>query len=229
MAITVHASTENPVPEGAANDTDITLPGTPAENDIIVVVCGRDSSSAPSAILTSGYTSAFNGASGDASLQIAWKRMSSTPDSVVRIDALNGVGTPTVVYVMRGANTTTAEDAAATSAGVASGVDSPPITTVTDGAWVLSAGCVSDALVETAATAPSSYGNLITEQVNATRDATVVASWREITTAGAEDPGPYGGVGTTNSISVSWALRPFVEAVASLVIPPSPFAHMLVR
>lgn len=190
----------------AINDGDVTLDLSGLsllENDVVVLVASGGVS-APS-MTTSGYTATVVGTT-----ILAWKRMGSTPDTsaVVNITGISSLfASAAVAIAFRGVDTTTAMDATITSAN-SSGTnpDSPSITTVTDGAGVISAfgSFVADAAV----TAPSGYGDQVDIASTDTVPATAGMAWLTKASAGAEDPASWTNVSSGTWAAFTVALRP---------------------
>jgi hypothetical protein len=156
--------------------------------------------------LPSGYTNGQNGNANDVFYRWSYKFMGSTPDTTA-----TGLSSSSVHIAMafRGVNTTTPLDATSpTRATNTSGMPNPPsITTVTANAWVIAMGYLDDDLVT--ATAPTNFTLLRTANYGSSgAGGTVMAARREKTTAGAEDPGVFGGGGTDAWVGTTAALRP---------------------
>jgi hypothetical protein len=193
----------------AINDGDptLTLP-TMQENDVVVIsACGGGS--APT-MTTSGYTITNTGGSNASSI-VAWKRMGASPDATAVVNVTGAASlyaSAAVATVFRGVDTTTAIDATITIADGGSGSpDSPSITTVTDGAGVISAMGLFNTL-DTSVTAPSGYGDQVDIAGDDSADATAGLAWLTKVSAGAENPAAW-----TNVTSGLWgaatiALRP---------------------
>ena len=208
MAITRVGETEN----SAINDGDITLDLTGIsllENDIVVIMA-YGGASAP-AMTTGGYDETTSGLG-----LLAWKRMGASPDSsaVVNITGASLENASAAVAIaFRGVDATTAMDATITSAtGSSTNPDSPSITTVTDGAAVISA--FGSSVNDPSVTAPSGYG----DQVNNTSIDTVSAAagmaWLTKATAGAENPASW-----TDVSDASWSA--FTVALRPVTVPPA--------
>jgi hypothetical protein len=118
--------------------------------------------------------------------------MGASPDSSVDIDDDGDTARASgaLVYVLRGVDTSQPYDANAIL-GVASGaVNSAEITTVTNGAWVITFG--GSTALDTTVTAPTNYENQLDITGNdTTNDITMVGATRLIASAGAENPGAW--------------------------------------
>jgi hypothetical protein len=192
---------------------NLTLPGTPLENDIVVVAFGNDNFVAGVTINTSDYVAihSIGGGSGTPGRWIAYKRMGSTPDTVVNVDS-EGADSAVVIQVWRGVDTTTALDATPTNTtGTSASADPPSITTVTNGALVFAVAIFDDDDAAATATAPSGYTNLIagdTGNASTSVGATVMMASKTVATAGAEDPAAFGGTADDQWAAITFALRP---------------------
>lgn len=180
-----------------------------AENDVVFVLAAGD----PNAVVnidmsgvvsTSGYTLAtelYGDSTYDCNFALFYKKMSSSPDSMV---TLTSTAYDSRVYVWRGLDTTTPIDVTITTAtGTGPNPNSPSVTPITAGAVVLSLGASSS--FSPPSTAPSGYSNV------GSGNKCVAAS--KTWTSGAEDPGAWsGGVGPTYAwCACSVALRPAVS------------------
>lgn len=209
MAITfVGAATQ----EVEATGVDITLPNL-LENDIVLIGGAEDTQTAPTAPNTAGYTELFQPSvsSNAPCCGLWWKRMGSTPDTVVNVDEFSAGTSATAFVIMcfRGVDTTTAVDATTTNANGATGdPDAPSITTVTNGAVVVAFGFIDDD--EITSCSLSGYSNVNFQAANdgvGTR-ASAMAGWIEKATAGAEDPPAFVTDGDDQWHAASVALRP---------------------
>lgn len=193
----------------ATNGGNVTLALTGAqENDIVLVFGGHPfrSGSVAAGISTAGYTTLFSAdTTPNVSFVVAWKRMGASPDAnVVGLGSGNASdATAYGAYILRGVDTTTAIDTATQNA---VGVDAPSITTVTDLAWVVV--CTGTAVVDSTPGTITNYTNIGNTAGNDTVDITIACATREIATAGAENPGAWSSLTSTNARSVTVALRP---------------------
>lgn len=202
-----------------ANDTDVTvtLPVGTTTNDVVYVFFAYgDPTDRDVTTVTSGYTELadlFSNDNRDINFGAYRKVMGGSPDTQVVLDvptATGNIGAAAAVYVLRGVDTTTPEDATTTTAtGIdGSSVDPSSTTTVTDGAWVLAgAGWTNPAVP----TAPTNYSNLVQTFGDDAQDGAIMSATRLITTAGAENPGVFGntiGAGTDAWAAATVAVRP---------------------
>lgn len=139
------------------------------------------------------------------------KVMGVTPDTSLTMTGTGNAGdaSAAIAIALRGVNTTTPEDATATTAAASNltNPDCPSITTVTNGAWVMAfAGSKqSDASVVT----PSGYSNTTSVLGTGTlRNAQLYAATKLVSTAGAEDPAAWGTWGAGDNATATVAARP---------------------
>jgi len=196
---------------------DVTLPGPPQEDDIVIVGLGSDYNSGQCIINTTGYTELYNDGSGGVPVAVlAYKIMGATPDTLVNVQKDGTMrNMAVVIQVWRGVDTTTPIDATPTTASSSTGMpNSPSYTPVTDGALVFTVGFLDDdnCTTVTAPTTPSpgfsnlTYGSADTDG----NGITVMMASLEQATAGTIDPGIFTGTGSTDDEwhAVTFALRP---------------------
>jgi len=223
MAITVVAQKGFIVSSAASGSVNEALPGTPAENDIVVVglasdgrVRGDGSAGDGGIAPAAGYTTIIGSAGGTTpGYQWAWKRMGATPDTTVEILHSNGSAGGTqagVIQLVRGVDATTALDVTSPAAatGASGNPDPPTITPVTDNALVMAFGALDDDPVESSAGAPTNYGDLSAKDSEqaAGSAATVFLASRTLATAAAEDPGAFTSDGSDQWAAGTAAFRP---------------------
>jgi hypothetical protein len=217
MAWTKVAQTTFTVASGTGTESK-TLPGSPQQNDIVIVCVASDVDNIH-VTAGQGYTVIGSEEDLNPSHEIAAKRMGASPDTSVEIDQANGAVGAGLIQIWRGADTTTFQDMAATTASGASGNPNPPsATTVTDGALVIAVGFLDDDDVASSVTAPTGYSNLLaadTGQSSTTVGCTVMIASLEKATAGAEDPGVFGTSGSDAWQAYTFALRPAGDVATS--------------
>jgi len=108
-----------------------------------------------------------------------------------------------------------------TTPGVSSGnagmPNSPAITTVTNGDVIVSLGFLDDDVVASSVTAPTGYSLIGAAQYGtAGNGATVMAAFVQQPTAGATNPGAFGGTGTDAWVGSTFALRPIAGAIPQI-------------
>lgn len=191
---------------------NVSISGAQSGDVIVAVQSNSDTGAIPS-----GYTSFLDGAIlGSAHLTASYKVLSGA-DSSVAFPAgyLSGsYGTAGGCLLLRSVNATPI-DATATKVEAQNGgqPDSPSITTVTNGALVISIfGGLIDSLDATY-TEPSGYTKQVDILGDSTYDFGLGIATKTVTSAGAEDPGAWSGV-TLLSASQYWG-------AASLAIRPA--------
>lgn len=214
MAITLVNSATAVLAAGAGS-TAVSLPASMAENDVVVInlACDFLITQASSQGVDSGQgwtleyedTQAFPGA------QVATKRMGATPDTTVNITPRSDRKMVVTMQAWRGVNTTTALDATSTFAYY----DPAAITTVTDGAKVISCGAWDNTEQAPGLGVPTGYGNLVeADTVDAgSEGATAAMASKTVTTAGAEDPGVWTFSGSPGNHYLTVALRPAASGI----------------
>jgi hypothetical protein len=214
VAITLIGTAQTGVaPNGG--DVTLTFDGSPAENDMALVIGGIGTTDAGDTVgpSTAGYTQlAFEDwtAAENLAFGVWYKFMGATPDTDVICQGSGEVadGTAYVSYMLRGVDTSTPEDAAEVmDAGSGTNPDLEAITTATDGAWVFATYARAH---QTAGTGgPSGYsGFAAAGGQNETNECSVVAAYIEVASASSEDPGTF-----TDARSEVWkgytiAIRP---------------------
>lgn len=190
--------------------TSLTLPTGLEEGDLVLLVATSDAEDPP--YRPSGYTNIYDERPGSTGALACYKFMGASPDTF--ISGLNDNDrTPYIAMVFRGVDTTTPLDVAYTqSSTAASGMPNPPsITTVSDGCMIVAVGHLDDD--DITATAPSGYTLAATKNTGAEAGATVMAAYLLQTTAGAEDPGVFGGGGSDENEARTLALRPATTTI----------------
>ncbi len=223
MAITYLGSSTDTSFNGGNNVVDLTSLAL-QEGDVVVATANI--ASTPSDTRTTDETTGTYTLEGEVSedggtagtkqtLAVYYKRMGATPDSSVTMTypgGASGNATSSIARAYRGVDPLVQMDASGVS-DFGTGPNqpnSPAITTVTDGAFVLS--IVSNASQDTTAgSAPTGYGNLDWIALSATHFTTQAAADKEVPSAGVEDPGPFSGfTASAGRVQIRWtiALRP---------------------
>ncbi|MCR4330831.1 MAG: hypothetical protein NUV49_03045, partial [Patescibacteria group bacterium] len=205
----------------AGNDSneDITLPGVLAAGDIVLVGAASDGAIGGQ-LTTSGYALIDNHTGSSAGSLLGWKRMGSTPDTVVNFNnADNSQVVAVVIQVWRGVDSVTAIDATPVLATGASGDPNPgSFTTVTANTLRVIWGALDDDDVASGLTAPSGFENLIagdTGQSSTGAGATAMLASRLEPNAGANNPDAFGTSGDDQSRTYHFALRQGTTTVAT--------------
>lgn len=219
MAFTVVGSSGFTVAGSSGADENKTLPGTEAENDIVIVALASDDAYGADVgldgggIETSDYTALHATTSGVPGRQAGWKRLTATPDSVVTISSHGALGAG-LIRTWRGADTTTAIDNFTGSATGSSGDPDPPSrATVTDGAVRIVIGFLDDD-DSTVSAAPTDFTGLHSQNTgggSSTVGATVMSAYKVEATAGTVDPGAFTASGDDQWAAIHFALRPAAE------------------
>jgi hypothetical protein len=212
MAITLVGT--NSGSAGNGNDVTVSIPGGTVQDDIVLVMGGHGNTAGDAGVNSAGYTEVIDRDRGACQLSVSWRRMpSSVPSSVDCKGSGNAADAAAyVVMVFRGVDTSTAIDVTSTSdESTGNTPNSPLITTVTDGAAVIS--CFIQASNETSLTQPSGYVNKIQESKTETSPVTVAAAWDAISPAGGENPGPWTGLPSAAWVAATIALRPAAAGV----------------
>lgn len=200
-------------------DSTVVLPGSPIENDVVIVAGASDAivgkSGSLSIIVTSGYTILEEDLAADGPGHVAkFKQLGGTPDDSITFNqALSTEDVACLIQVWRGADSSTPLDAARTvTTGGSVMPDSPSYTTITNIALVFAIGLLDDDNVAGSVTAPAGYSNLLAHDNTGlgSDNATVMIASYEKATAGVEDPAAFGGAGTDAWRAITFALRPAV-------------------
>jgi hypothetical protein len=200
----------------SGNNAIITLPAGMAQDDIVLVIGGTGNDGTPAAVTTSGYTSLDTSASSQVDLNASWKRMGVSPDTTVTCNG-GGNAADAVAYVamvFRGIDTTTAIDATTITNSGTGDPNSNSITTVTNGAAVVT--CFISEDTSSPITAPTGYGDKVDEERSDANPVQVGAAWKAVATAGAENPIPWNTsfAAGANYIAYTIALRPAIATTA---------------
>ena len=204
---------------GNGGDVVLTLDGSPAEDDVIIIVgsVGDDASGAISA--PSGNNSGAatqlqlqDDAAQDYSGGVWALVVGSTPDTTITMSGTGSSAEATTAncLVLRGVDTSTIEDATATKTGPSSAVTNPDlgsITTASDGAFVI-LGVVGKTTDSTISAAPTGYTDGGYAFGVDTRRAISNLAYKEVATAAAEDPGAYSGWDSVDFTGWTIAIRP---------------------
>lgn len=190
------------------NNVTLTFDTSPQEGDVVILLSGSANGEFNT---VSGYTSVATAETGSAhgTLEIFYKVMGSSPDSGVTItgSGSNFVDTTGITFVLRGVDTAHPFDTTETYANGSGVVPDPAsITTITNNAWVF-ATCVISGVHTTWGTI-SGYSNQYDVDGNDTFDHTIGIATKEVTTAGAEDPGTWSGLSASDWDTITLAIRP---------------------
>jgi hypothetical protein len=214
MAITLVNVAEN---SGSGASYNVTLP-TLLENDVVYLFVGSAGAlGLPGTVAVSGYAKLIDvnhTALAHLRYYVFRKKMGAVPDTVASIVSTGGNPdiSCAVAVCLRGVDQTTPEDATTTTAGFTNSTnpDSPSITTVTPGAWVISGFGIT--INDAAVTMPSGYANQVDRSgTGGGSHSTVGAATIEKASAGAENPASWTNVATGQWYAVSIAVRPAAD------------------
>lgn len=215
MAITIVGTPQVGQVSNGGNVT-LTFSTTPSENDHVVVYGGQGGGGMPAAPGT-GYTQIA--VSSGAGFGVWIKKMSSSPDASVlcRGDASATSGISYGCYVFRGVDTTTAQDATATTAGntISTNPNCASITTATNNALVLA--LAGSGVYDASPGTVSGYSNQYNTQASDTYSMTVAGATFEKATAGAENPDAWSSWASGFWYAVTVALRPAATGWTNIV------------
>lgn len=235
-AVQYVGGTSAQVTGSTATTTNVVLTGltgglasAPADGDLVIVYYGAASTADRAlTITTAGYTQVadlYANDTYDANLTVAYKRMTSTPDTSVDVSATGATadGGAVAVHVWRGVDSLLPFEAAtATATGINTVLCAPPaVTPVTTGAVIIAGGAGAHSTTTARTYTSSDLTNFVTRgSPNSTNDATVGVG-SKAWTSGTFTPATFGFSGT-DSTSYSWA------AVTLILFPaqtsPAPFA-----
>lgn len=215
MAITLIGTPQTGVANNGGNVT-LTWSTTPSTGDYTVVIVSAPATNAVNVSMsTAGYTrlSFYTGANNtQPATGIFYKKQGASPDTNAVCVGGNGTATDTTAigYVLRGVDGTTPIDQTSpTPAGptASTNPDSPQIVTQTNGAWVI-VTATSIQTIDTAVTAPAGYSNDFRVGGDDTTDHTEAAAWKEVATAGTENPASWTNWTTGTWVALTGAFRP---------------------
>ena len=197
---------------GGGTDT-VSLPGTPVEDDIVIVTSCSDGASPDPSVVTSGYTQLHH-ETGAVRGDIAYKRMGATPDTQIELNLNGSTQQQTgILQTFSGVDTTTAIDNSYNSATDISGDPDPPShTTSNDDAYRIIIGFLDDDTVASSVSAPSGFTNPSANEVTGAGQSTIMMASKAGGTAGADDPAAFSTSGGDAWFSAHFALR---EAAAA--------------
>src|SRR6185436_20120948 len=218
----------------ASNGGNVTLTFNvaPQPGDVVIVVGGHGPAGGntigPS---TAGYTALHTDTTNTNCRGGVWRKvMGTTPDTTVVCQGAGNAadGVAYVSFVFRGVDNGTPEDATTTvTTNNATGFvpDSPSITTVTDGAVVLSLALtgINDATPGTV----SGYSTPVSGNNNDTNPVTTAGCFITKATAGAENPAAYSTWTSSLGFAATVALRPLQSDAGDVVIPERIARHNL--
>lgn len=228
MAWTVVGTAGFSTASGASTETK-TLPGTPADGDIVVIPVSHNAGGAfagggPNS--GEGYTELYNSGTADPNTRVYYKVLTSAETEVV-IDQVDGRAQAGCIGVYRsttGIDSETVIDATRTLNDGPNGDPNPEsYTTVTDGALRIITGHVDDDAAATDVAAPSGFSDVVAGDTGGGgNDATTMMASREEATAGALDPDAFDVPnGDDNWRATHFAIRPASGGGAASVAVPN--------
>ncbi|MBI3634213.1 MAG: hypothetical protein HY228_01180 [Candidatus Yonathbacteria bacterium] len=201
----------------------------PLAGDLVIVVTGwaSNANGNPGVTTPAGYTEEYDlyvNSTRDANASVNWKIMSGTPDTSVTVSGFNNTanGGATVVQVWRGADQTTPMDVAPPTGATNNKTahpDSPSITPVTAGAYVLTVGLGTGNSAPLSFTAPAGYGNAVSVAGVGSTMSAIANIASKAWSSGAENPAVWTG-GNADTNSDSWAAGTL--AIRPDIVPPTP-------
>jgi len=223
MAISVWSGTGTV--NASTTGTTVSLPGTPAEDDICIVFIANDiPTQFPALVSSAGWEVFYLDNLGVLTLAGYWKRMGSTPDTGIDIDNDELRDHAVLAYTIRGiaANVSPFAGLIDESSGAGSTFDPPSHTPDFDGTLIITAMAIDD--TDDAMTAgPSGYSNFTAiggDQIS------LAAATKTQATAAAEDPGVFTLSGANDDWSgITFSLReetsPAIAAPAITIVQKS--------
>ena len=197
----------------ANNGGNVTLTFTAAQSgDFVLVVGGHQEQGSNAGVSTAGYTEEADTVTPNR-FSISRKFITSDTNVTCLGDGQGSDGTAYVALVFRGVDTSTPLDASITSGTGTGEPNSPSITTVTNGAVVVSAFLLNDG--RGLNSGPSGYSNATIANASEVNNVTAGIAWIAQATAGAENPSQWdlAGVSTEDLRASTIALRPAVTGI----------------
>jgi hypothetical protein len=202
-----------------AANYNVTLP-TLLAGDVVLVAYGiSNAADATLVVNTSGYTQPvelYIDDDHDVNLAVAYKVMTSTPDTVVNVMGPSSVsrGGVAVAFCFRWLSESFI-DATPTTASAANSItpDPPAITAISPSAVIMAIGAASCTLADSVGTAPTGYTDLTAGSIAGTIDSLMIAvALKPLTGGGTEDPGTFTNYALGTAANGSWAAATFALA-----------------
>lgn len=213
MPITLVGSTSGSAINGL--DVTLTMPGGVQENDVVLIVGGHPARTGaglgPAELhgfsLIAQRNFAVDGATSPNSG--AWyKVVGAVPDVTITCAGTGNSSDPAtyILYVFRGVNPSSVQDAVATTAtGNSTNPDCPSINVSTNGAWVIAHAAAN--LNDSTVTGPAGYSNFLSTRGVDTSVITIMIATKQVA-PGVENPPAFTDVSNTTWWGVTIALRP---------------------
>ncbi len=221
IAATAHAAISvigTPQTGNANNGGAVTLTWStqPSTNDYTIVVTGCPAdNTTDAAMTTTGYSihTYYEGVGATKpKFWIFYKKQGASPDTTAVVTATCGTATDTsaIGIVLRGVDGTTFSDQTPTTAGetTSTNPDANQIVTQTNGAYVIVAALMIS-VKDTAITAPSGYTGY-SQVGDDTNDHTLAAAYKEVATAGTENPASWTVWDSGLWYAITIAVKPYV-------------------
>jgi hypothetical protein len=199
----------------ANNGGDVTVNFTNAQSgDFVLVVGGFEDAGSNAGVSTAGYTELVELGLVNSTI-ISYKFITSDTGLTGLGTTQGSDGAAYVALVFRGVHTSNPIDNSYASGTGTGEPNSPSLTTLTDGAVVVSGFVLNESRTISGSVGPSGYdtvdGNYLVNTSD-TNNVTVGATWKTISPAGAENPGPWNlsGIPSADVRSITVALRPLV-------------------
>jgi hypothetical protein len=198
----------------ANNGGNVTVNFTNAQSGDFVLVVGGFADPAPNAgVSTAGYTELAELGTVNSTI-ISYKFITSDTGLTGLGSGQGSDGAAYVALVFRGVDTTSPIDNSYASATGTGDPNSPALTTLTNGAVVISGFVLNEDRTIGGSVGPSGYDTVDSNYLVASSDTnnvTVGATWKTISPAKTENPGSWNlsGIPTEDVRSITVALRPF--------------------
>jgi hypothetical protein len=202
----------------ANNGGNVTVNFSSAQSgDFVLVVGGFQDAGSNAGVSTAGYTELVELGLVNSTI-ISYKFITSDTGLTGLGTTQSSDGAAYVALVFRGVDTSNPIDNSFSSATGTGEPNSPSLTTLTDGAVVVSGFVLNESRTIVGSVGPAGYatvdGNYLVNTSD-TNNVTVGATWKTISPAGTENPGPWNlsGVPSADVRGITVALRPADEGV----------------
>lgn len=199
----------------ANNGAAVTLTWStaPSTNDYTIVVTGCPAANTTDASMTTPLYTNFTSYEGVGQTKpkfwVFYKKQGAVPDTTAVVASTCGTATDTsaIGFVLRGVDLTTFSDQTRTVAGetTSTNPDANSIVTQTNGAFVFAVA--QSIVLDTAVTAPSTYTGYA-QSGDDTYDHTLAVAYKEIATAGTENPASWTNWNSGIWYAITFAVKP---------------------
>ena len=199
----------------------LTWSTTPSTNDYTIVIAGAPAATTTDVTMTTANYSELTHYEGVGTTApkywIYYKKQGASPDTTAVVATLSdsAVDQSAIGFVLRGVDGTTFSDQTPTTAGETTSTNPDPnqIVTQTNGAFVFVTALAVGTL-DSAVTEPSGYtGYSVTG--DDTNDHTLSAAYKEVASAGTENPVSWTNQTSANWYAITFAVRPTVAALTT--------------